>query len=1055
MGSVQISRGNDDMNRCDHLFSTFDEERRKIALLITLLPPPVSIDMLCDISRCPPVKILQMTERLTKIKYLSRHEQKGVGHYVVSDSETASQFLKAIPEKELFDTAKQAVEGISSSMPDAPQRWLHIAHIHHVSGLPVTQYKEVIKAGHYCRERHLEKDAATYYTLALKALTKADLDDEEQRCYIDAAIGVCTCNNNAISPATQKTYLQRAVSFHTMDEDAARKIQLITLMARALTRLGQYQEATQEFENAWRIAEQNDLPQSVRLQIALANAEFLFWQGMIEKAIQCYESVIDSREELPGDIETLKMCATQAWVYGIAGQSARGLGLAEAIRNKSKELGSKDLELFATLMMVCILVDARRMDEAQRYLDEVFAAPQFFLNDYLLWPGNGKRAFIAYWNGDYDLAFEYQHQAYTHSVALGFVHHRGPDNLELMLALEARGLVHPQWNFENEVKRLLVWPDIYMKGVALRFRALQSIQKGASAPSAKSDLESSIALLTRAGARIERSHAQVLLAKMLLQENDTDGALELLQPAWDTLSKVNEALFPKDLRKHLPHAAQSTLWVDSLVKVDNAIGLLRERKQLLSEIIKQAMRIVNAERGIVFLKKDGLPEIAATRNIETETIAAQAFSDAMATISLVMNEGHECYRGAGRASGLDSRAMVNEFACFPIRRKAEIMGSIYLDCRISHLLLSDDELALLRIISNQAAIALENLETYEDINEQKEMLAAEANYYRNIMGADSSMKAMIGQSKPFKKILHLIDRVAASDTTVMITGETGVGKDLAARAIHEASLCSNGPFIAVNLMSLSSELLASELFGHEKGAFTGATQRRKGRFELAAGGTLFLDDIDACSLDIQARLLRVLETREFERVGGSETLITRFRLIAASNQDIETLVEKGLFRSDFYFRLNVFPIKLPPLRMRKEDIPLLAQHFLDRFGQKHGKPHLTISKNTMERLLNYPWPGNIRELGHLMERAVLLSHGPVLDIPLLGSTAGSVENPARRRMPTLDEMEAAHILEALAMCGGKVSGPGGAGELLKVKPTTLYSKMKRLGLHRTHLVKKM
>jgi transcriptional regulator with GAF, ATPase, and Fis domain len=365
----------------------------------------------------------------------------------------------------------------------------------------------------------------------------------------------------------------------------------------------------------------------------------------------------------------------------------------------------------------------------------------------------------------------------------------------------------------------------------------------------------------------------------------------------------------------------------------------------------------------------------------------------------------------------------------------------------TRLQLPEDEICLMRIISNQAAVALENMDAYEEIIDLKTDLEAETHFYRENYEAGAVHTQMIGRSEPFKKMLGLIDQVAKSDTTVMITGETGVGKDLVAQAIHQNSERASGPFIAVNVVSLSPELIASELFGHEKGAFTGASQTRKGRFELASEGTLFLDDIDAFSLDIQAKMLRVLETREFERVGGTRTLKTRFRLIAASNRNLEDLVEQGLFRSDFYFRLNVFPIKIPPLRERAGDISGLARYFMKIFAKKFGKEFDRISKRDLQALISYRWPGNIRELRHVIERAVLVGRNGKLEIPPLNTAENTGKNKDEKIL-TLKEMETRHILKALSACGGKVSGADGAAALLAVRPTTLYSKMKRLNIQR-------
>jgi transcriptional regulator with GAF, ATPase, and Fis domain len=555
--------------------------------------------------------------------------------------------------------------------------------------------------------------------------------------------------------------------------------------------------------------------------------------------------------------------------------------------------------------------------------------------------------------------------------------------------------------------------------------------------------------LSRAGAKIELAHAQLLMARVRIGENNIPAAEKLLKTAWDVFARVNPDLFPKDLKPHLDRTSKNALWVDSLVSVGNALGSIRSRDELLGQIIRQAMRIAGAERGAIFLKQDNKLEMVASRNIESAEMASPAFADHMRLIEKVFASGTEIVRNAS----LNQQAQLQDLdamgwtGCFPIRLKARVMGVIFMGCELARLQLPEDETSLLHIISNQAAVALENMEAYEEIVDLNSSLTAQTHYYREVFETSLPQTQMIGRTEPFKKMLNLIQQVAKSDTTVMITGETGVGKDLVAQAIHQNSNRASGPFIAVNVVSLSPELIASELFGHEKGAFTGASQTRKGRFELAGEGTLFLDDIDAFSLDIQAKLLRVLETKAFERVGGTRTLKTRFRLVAASNRNIEALVEQGLFRSDFYYRLNVFPVHIPPLRERYEDIPALARYFMTMFAKKFGKRFETIAKRDLQTLIDYHWPGNIRELRHVIERAVLLSDSHRLVIPPLDSSLSMTCDDDERILP-LKEMEARHIISALSRCRGKVSGPGGAAVLLEVKPTTLYSKMKRLGIER-------
>ena len=318
-------------------------------------------------------------------------------------------------------------------------------------------------------------------------------------------------------------------------------------------------------------------------------------------------------------------------------------------------------------------------------------------------------------------------------------------------------------------------------------------------------------------------------------------------------------------------------------------------------------------------------------------------------------------------------------------------------------------------------------------------------YSPEVIASSGAVFGMIGASPAIRRVLDRVARVAATDATVLVTGETGTGKELIARAIHAGSVRAKRPFVRVNCGALTEGLMASELFGHERGSFTGAVERRKGRFELANGGTIFLDEVGELPPALQVALLRVLQEGEFERVGGTETLKTDARVVAATNRNLEEAVREGRFRSDLLFRLNVFPIAMPPLRERKDDIPLIAEHYARQYARKLGTRISGVSPSAMEALLAYPWPGNIRELQNGVERAVILARGSVLglsdfELPRLGSDS---LRPARGG-PAGDERR--QIEEVLAASRGRVYGPEGAAETLGVPPSTLESRIRRLGI---------
>ena len=305
---------------------------------------------------------------------------------------------------------------------------------------------------------------------------------------------------------------------------------------------------------------------------------------------------------------------------------------------------------------------------------------------------------------------------------------------------------------------------------------------------------------------------------------------------------------------------------------------------------------------------------------------------------------------------------------------------------------------------------------------------------------------IVGKSEALRRVLSEIETVAPADSTVLVLGETGSGKELVARAIHNLSSRKGNAFVKLNCAAIPTGLLESELFGHEKGAFTGAIAQRIGRFELGDRGTVFLDEIGEIPLEVQPKLLRVLQEREFERLGSARTLRSGARLIAATNRDLRVMVDERKFRPDLYYRLNVFPVRVPPLRERREDIPLLVWHFVQQFGERNNRAIDTVPSESMEALVQYPWPGNIRELQNVIERAVVVSRGPVLASPLFDLDVRAASAGQGSLNQVMQEIERDQILRALEQSNGVVAGPRGAATRLGIKRTTLMNRMERLGI---------
>lgn len=364
---------------------------------------------------------------------------------------------------------------------------------------------------------------------------------------------------------------------------------------------------------------------------------------------------------------------------------------------------------------------------------------------------------------------------------------------------------------------------------------------------------------------------------------------------------------------------------------------------------------------------------------------------------------------------------------------------------------------LLMHIASQIATAVENARAYEAIEEMCDSLSGENEYLKEEIKSVYNFDEIIGTSEELRKVLSDVSKVAPAECTVLIRGETGTGKELIARAIHNRSKRREKPFVRINCAAVPDGLIESELFGYERGAFTGATSRKTGLFEVAHGGTILLDEIGDISAGMQSKILRVLEEREFVRLGDTRTTKVDVRIIAATNRDLESAIGEGHFRADLFYRLSAFPISLPPLRERRNDIPMLVKYFAAKHAKLMSKQIMKIDPAAMRTFVTYDWPGNVRELENVIERAVILCEGETLRfydhlLGPLGAPTIKPENRIAERLPTLNELERTHILEVLKRTGGRIYGRGGAAEMTGLKPTTLQSRIKKLGIRKVALI---
>jgi formate hydrogenlyase transcriptional activator len=562
----------------------------------------------------------------------------------------------------------------------------------------------------------------------------------------------------------------------------------------------------------------------------------------------------------------------------------------------------------------------------------------------------------------------------------------------------------------------------------------------------------------------------------LVPQGITDTELQFMERVASQVAvAVDNALNFETSQAYQTQLARERDRLRVLLDVNNVLVTSRELPELFRDIVSTLKRVIHHDYTSLTLldPATGLLKIHALDfpghpNLFNQEITIPSdvspSGKAISSGQVVLARGSELDGYTSEIIRILRGEGIQTVCCVPLITHAQTFGSLNLASRRMDAFAPPD-VELLQQVAAQIAIAVENALAFKEIDALKNRLAVEKLYLEEEIRSEFNFEEIVGDSPALKRALAQVELAAPAGTTVLLLGETGTGKELFARAIHNLSPRRDRTFVKVNCAAIPSGLLESELFGHERGAFTGAINQKIGRFELADRGTLFLDEVGDIPLELQPKLLRVLQEQEFERLGGNKTQRVDVRLVAATNQDLSKLVAERAFRSDLFYRLNVFPIQIPALRERAEDIPLLVSYFVQRFSRSLNKAVEYIPAEAMEALTHYSWPGNVRELENLIERAVLLSPGKELRVPLselksaaLAATTGvdssasstSFTSVASLTSPisTLEEAERQHILRALKQTQWRIAGPRGAANILGMKRTTLQARMRKLGIRR-------
>ena len=1009
-----------------------------------------SIDWLVAILGLKVSELLALLDEGVEIGWL---EKKANGIFYFKNTKIRRELENSLPVHIKESNHKKIYNYLLSELRERDEKPLALSY--HLQQTKCSQ-KEcglLMQAGDLYLKLFQQESALECYAKILNTLSNSN-DANDDKLFIESAIKyskatTAPMHGNQELIKLLKGALRRAIKHGIKTYQA----QIYLHLAKNEWICSQNSRAIADFDKGWTLA--LELGQKDVLRSAHAFAMyFSFWKGRFLEGIKNYESFVPDIQNYHEEQFPLLATLLAGHCYGQIGQISQGIGTLDALYNRCLEKSDLFMASYAKLSIGIILLDMGKTLEALDILKKWTKIARDAHNDWAWIWGTLGIAVASYRLGNIDETvyflkkfLEARKQAQMNLRFYSYI-------FELCFAINIGKL--PSINglsLQKEIAECISGRNVFLKGVAYRYKALE--QKHQRAPLKKiiNSLNKAINLLTESGQKLELAMSQFEMARQLSIADNMEEARKYALLGSQNISLINKELLPGDMKEIIKEEHQYSNKLTEILSITQEFMTIKDNKELVQNILSRANQITGAERGAIFLLEHGTkPQmftLRASKNLTAEDVNASSFDYPLSMMRKSVETKKGLIEAVNQNGGIaGTKNTIRSLICVPMVIKGRVIGVLYNDNSILKNEFRREDLSILTYFAGLAASALENSIYLEKIQKLNEKLKEQNLYYEELQVQSFNFGDMIGDSDAINDVFKKIKMVANTNSTVLIHGETGVGKEMVARAIHKYSKRRTHPFIRVFCNALPETLMASELFGHEKGAFTGAHNRRIGRFELANGGTLFLDEIADLPLDIQTKLLIVLQNKEFERVGGSESIISDFRLIVATNRNLEEEVKMKNFRSDLYYRINVFPIYVPPLRERKEDIPLLAKHFLKMHSSEMGKNISSIPIEEMNTLTDYDWPGNVRELDHIIERGVILSSGPNFKVPKFELSRTSSITKQTNRSKTLKEIEKEHILSTLNATGWKIRGTNGAARLLDIKPTTLEFRMKKLGLSR-------
>ncbi|MGV8057840.1 MAG: sigma 54-interacting transcriptional regulator [Smithellaceae bacterium] len=1003
----------------------------------------------------PISEILCVINYLEKNQWvLLKHGKKG--YYYWSSQFPRQEIIGEIPSEEMSTIYRNSISILVRELPENDEKPLLICRQCLMAGLQEEDLDIVLKAALIEEKRHRISFAIEFYESILdffESITQQETSLSEQTWHIFIKAVIRRTSFSFFHPSLKKAnqYLLKALNIAKNLRDIRSQASLELLIGQHYWMYLQYNQAAQHFDNGWKIITQIEDEELYKQGLKVKGLTYVI-KGQYLKAIEAYEQSLGEIESDDDSDFSFFAALNLALCYAEVGMPQRGFGICERIQKHGKKNANWPLLAFSLVGTGILLLEIKQFKTSRSYFSEALALARrenIPMAEVLAGIGLSN---IECHAGNFDAAAEHFNVIWRIRKSSRYYAIIFYPLMDTVYMLHSKGLVQPieftpAVEFMNQLKKEEV--------SALTYAEIRRLQIGL--PENQEPIPEKIKKLlelekkaTQMGATLELAKISIDLAGLFNQNGERQKAKKYTRQAYDFFEPFAENCIPSDLQPLIPRNKikinKNERVFHLAVEMGKALNEHENLEQLLTKIITSISRLTGAERAALFIKDGNASEIKmiASRNFLEEEIQEASFEKSLSAIHSAMasHDSEIIQYDLNRKDSADFRQII----ITPLRSGKRITGVLYQDSRFFSLKTSPDDIKLLSALASQIGVSIDRAQAYDEIARLNKKLIQENLYH--VEEESRPFGEIIGISKVVRNLHHLIQRVAPTSSTVLISGETGVGKELVARAIHRESLRGKYPFIRVNCAGLPDTLIDSELFGHEKGAFTGATKTKAGRFELANLGTIFLDEVSELPLPTQSRLLRILQEKEFQRVGGTKILHSDFRLITATNKDLKKEVVKGNFREDLFYRLNVFPINVPPLRERKEDIPLLAQHFFKLFCSRNEKHYSGIPESEMEKLTNYPWPGNIRELSNTIERHVILGSlkMSLSELEEKENSTFSVQYQKDTFKNIVRGEERKLILEALEKTNGKVSGKDGAAMLLGMSRSVLINRMKKLEL---------